>query len=398
MDISRRSLLSAFALVPASRLLRSQQAAGQTAPGGQATPAGQTAAPTPTFSADVKVVNIFATVRDKKGAIVKNLTQNDFTVDEDGRPQTIKYFSQESNLPLSLGLLVDTSGSVRRVLNDERDASYKFFDQILREDRDLAFVIHFDHEVELLQDLTPSRQKLEKALDDLQVDQRDQQQQQQQQGGGYPGGGYPGGGGGGYPGGGGRYPRRAYGGTKLYDAILLASDDLMTKQKGRKALILLTDGQDNGSKTTLSGSIAAAQRADTLVYSILFAGSEPSNYSPLGPGMGRRRGMGYPGGGYPGGGYPGGGYPGGGGGGYNRTDGKKVLQQISTETGGRFFEVSHHLPIDKVFAQIEEDLRNQYSIGYTSDNKEQGGPYRHIHVVAKPKNLTVTAREGYYPS
>lgn len=394
MEISRRSLLSAFALVPASRLLRGQQAAGQAAPGGQTPPAGQApagqAAPPATFSADVKVVNIFATVRDKKGAIVKNLTQKDFAVDEDGRPQAIKYFSQESNLPLSLGLLVDTSGSVRRVLNDERDASYKFFDQILREDRDLAFVIHFDHEVELLQDLTPSRQKLEKALDDLQVDQRDQQQQQQQ-GGGYPnGGGYPGGG---YPSGGGRYPRRSYGGTKLYDAILLASDDLMTKQKGRKALILLTDGQDNGSKTTLTGSIAAAQRADTLIYSILFTSSEPNNYGPLGPGMGRRRGMGYPGGG-----YPGGGYPGGGGGGYNRTDGKKVLQQISAETGGRFFEVSHHLPIDKVFAQIEEDLRNQYSIGYTSDNKEQSGPYRHIHVTAKPKNLTVTAREGYYPS
>jgi len=388
MDISRRSLLSAFALVPATRLLRGQAAgAGQT-PAGQP-PAGQAAPQSPTFSTDVKVVNIFATVRDKKGAIVKNLTMNDFVVEEDGRPQTIRYFSQESNLPLSLGLLVDTSGSVRRVLNDERDASYKFFDQILREDRDLAFVIHFDHEVELLQDMTPSRQKLEKALDELQVDQRDQQQQQQPQpqGGGYPGGGYPGGGG--------RYPRqqRAYGGTKLYDAILLASDDLMSKQKGRKALVLLTDGVDNGSKTTLGGAIASAQRADTLVYSILFTSSESNGMGPYGPGMGRRRGMGYPGGG-----YPGGGYPGGGGGGYNHADGKKVLQQISQETGGRFFEVSHHLPIDKVYAAIEEDLRNQYSIGYSSDAKETGGAYRHIHVTAKPKNLTVWAREGYYPS
>ena len=391
MDLSRRSLLSAFSLMPAARLLLGQEPAGQSAP----QPPAPAAAQNPTFSADVKVVNIFATVRDKKGAIVKNLTKDDFVVDEDGHPQAIRYFSQESNLPLTLGLLVDTSGSVRSVLNDERSASYKFFDQILREDRDLAFVIHFDHEVELLQDITPSRAKLEKGLDDLQVDQNNQQQQQQGQGGNYPnGGGYPGGG---YPGGGGRYPqqRRAHGGTKLYDAILLASDDLLSKQKGRKAIILLTDGVDNGSKTTLAGAISSAQHADALVYSILFTGSESNNYGPFsGPGMGRRR-MGYPGGGYPGGGYPGGGYPGGGG--YNRADGKKVLQQISLETGGRFFEVSHHLPIDKVYASIEEDLRNQYSIGYTSDQKDAGAAYRHIHVTAKPKNLTVTAREGYYP-
>lgn len=377
MELSRRTLLSAFALAPAVRLLRGQDAA-------KASPA--TSASNPTFSANVKVVNIFATVRDKKGAIVKNLTKDDFIVQEDDRLQVIRYFSQESNLPLTLGLLVDTSGSVRTVLNDERDASYKFFDHILREDRDLAFVIHFDHEVELLQDLTPSRQKLEKALDALEVDHSGQQQQGQGGGGGYPGGGR-------YPGRGGRR-----GGTKLYDAILLASDELMSKQKGRKALVLLTDGVDMGSKTTLSGAIASAQRADTLVYSILFTGSQPNNFGGLGgPGMGRRR-MGYPyPGGYPGGGYPGGGYPGGGGG-YNRADGKKVLQQISQETGGRFFEASHHLPIDKIYAEIEEDLRNQYSIGYTSDQKEGGAAYRRIHVTVKPKNLTVSAREGYYPA
>jgi len=261
--------------------------------------------------------------------------------------------------------------------------------------------------VELLQDLTPSRQKLETALDALRVDERQQQQSQQPQGGGYPnGGGYPGGG---YPGGGQRYPSggRTRGGTLLYDAVLLAGDDLMSKQKGRKALVLLTDGLDTGSKTTLFQAISSAQHADTVVYSILFADSSANSYpGGYGPGMGRRRGMGYPGGGYPGGGYPGGGYPGGGypgggypgGGGYSRADGKKVLQQISQETGGRFFEVSHHEPIDKVYASIQEDLRNQYSIGYTSDQAEAGGAYRHIHVSAKPKGMTVWAREGYYPS
>jgi len=400
MDISRRTLLSTLSLLPAARLLGGVQVpAGQTQPATGAPPpanAGQQGADqqNPTFSTGVKVVNIFATVRDKKGEIVTSLTKDDFLVDEESHPQVIRYFSRESNLPLTLGLLVDTSGSVRRVLNDERTASLKFFEQVLREDRDLAFVIHFDHEVELLQDLTPSRQKLETALDALQVDQR--QQQQQQQGGGYPnGGGYPGGG---YPGGG--YPRGGgimRGGTLLYDAILLACDDLTSKQKGRKALVLLTDGVDTGSKTTLFQAIASAQHADTLVYSILFADSGTYNSYPggYGPGMGRRR-MGYPGGGYPGGGYPGGGYPGGGG--YNRADGKKVLQQISQETGGRFFEVSHHLPIDKVYATIQEDLRSQYNIGYTSDQQDTSGAYRHIHVTAKPKGMTVWAREGYYPS
>jgi VWFA-related protein len=117
------------------------------------------------FSTDVNVVNVFATVRDTQGKMVRNLTKDDFTLTEDGRPQTIRYFSQESNLPLTLGLLVDTSMSQRRVLGKERDASYRFMDQVLREDKDKAFLIHFDREVELLQDLTSSRKKLQAALD-----------------------------------------------------------------------------------------------------------------------------------------------------------------------------------------------------------------------------------------
>ena len=121
------------------------------------------------ITTDVNVVNVFATVHDKKGLLVKDLTQDDFTIEEDGRPQTIKYFSKESDLPLTLGLVVDTSGSMRSVLDQERIASYKFFDQVLREDKDQAFVIHFDAEVELLQDLTSSRKLLQKALAQLQV-------------------------------------------------------------------------------------------------------------------------------------------------------------------------------------------------------------------------------------
>ncbi|MGA2154853.1 MAG: VWA domain-containing protein [Bryobacteraceae bacterium] len=386
MNLSRRSLLSAFTLLPAAHWLRGQQApaAAPAAPGQQPPPApGQ---PPPTYSTGVKVVNIFATVRDKKGQIVKDLNKEDFLLDEEGHPQVIRYFARETDLPLTLGLLVDTSGSQRSVLGDERSASLRFFDQVLREDRDLAFLIHFDKEVELLQDLTPSRAKLEKALDELQVN---EPQLQRQRGGGYP-----------PDDGSGSGSSQRRGGTHLYDAVKLAADELMMKQKGRKALVLLTDGVDRGSKYTLFEAISAAQHADTLVYSILFAGSNPYTNNGYGPGTGRRRGgMGYPGGG---GGYPGGGYPGGGGG-YprgdeNRGDGKKVLEQMARETGGRFIEVSHHLPIDKVFAELQEELRSQYSIGYTSDQTGESAAYRHIHLTAKKKDLVVQAREGYYVS
>lgn len=357
MNISRRNLLNAIALLPGTSLLRGQQ----NVPG----------SPDATFSTDVKVVMVFATVRDKQGQVVRNLTKDDFLLDEDGRPQTIQYFSQESNLPLTLGLLVDTSGSTRRVLPDERNASYRFLEQVLREDKDKAFLIHFDFEVELLQDLTSSRADLEKALNQLGMssDQRPQMQRR----GGYPGGGggYPGGGGGG----------RRHGGTSLYDAVFLASDELMKKQKGRKSLILLSDGVDNGSKLSLSECVESAQRADTLVYSILFEDPEGNNFGGFGgPRMGGRRGGGWGGGNRP---------PM-----TNRPDGKKVLGRISQETGGRFFEVSKKQPIDKVFATIEEDLRNQYSIGYSATAAAPG--YRHIHLVTKQKNLNVQAREGYY--
>jgi VWFA-related protein len=359
VNISRRSLLTQFALLPGSRLLRGQQSVPNP--------------PDATFSTDVKVVMVFATVRDKQGQVVRNLTKDDFLLDEDGQPQTIRYFSQESDLPLTLGLLVDTSGSTRRVLPDERDASHRFLEQVLREDKDQAFLIHFDFEVELLQDLTSSRAQLEKALNQLGTS--DRPQMSRRNGGqSYPGGGgsYPGGGGGG----GGRHRG---GGTSLYDAVFLASDELMKKQKGRKSLILLSDGVDNGSKLTLSECVESAQRADTLVYSILFEDPEANNFGGFGgPRMGGRHG----------------GYGGNRGPAMNRPDGKKVLERISRETGGRFFEVSKKQPIDKVFAAIEEDLRNQYSIGYTPGGGAPG--YRHIHVAAKPKNLSVQAREGYY--
>jgi VWFA-related protein len=352
---SRRSLLGALGLFPATRLLRAWQ---------QTEPAQQ---PPATFSTNVKVVNVFATVRDKQGHVVNDLTQTDFLLDEDGRAQVIRYFSRETDLPLTLGLLVDTSGSQRNVLADERLASYHFLDKMMREDKDMAFVIHFDFEVELLEDLTSSRQTLRKALDELEIGNGRRQGNQ-------------GGGGGGYPGGRGRGGRSG-GGTDLYDAVYLGADEIMRKQHGRKAMIILSDGVDTASKKPLVQAVESAQRADTLVYSVLFA--DPDAY-----------GFGMPGG-FGGRGRRGGGMPGGGTG--NEGDGKKVLQRIATETGGRFFEVSKRMPIDKVYEAIQEDLRSQYSIGYTPEGGANNGEYRRIHLTTRQKALVVQTREGYYP-
>ena len=323
------------------------------------------------IAVEVKAVSVLATVRDKKGKIISNLTKDDFELQEDGKPQTINYFARESDLPLRLGLLVDTSLSQRRVLEQERSASYSFLDHLLRQDKDLAFVIHFDREVELLQEFTPSRSKLQAALQSLQAP-----QYEGDRGGGNNGGGRGDGGGSG----GGRGSHSRGGGTLLYDAVYLAADELMSKQQGRKALIILSDGVDHGSKETLATAIETAQRADTLVYSILFKddeeGGRPGGFSMGGRGGGGRRG-----------------------GGRNpqeeRPDGKKILQQISKETGGRFFEVSKKETVDKIYAEIDEELRNQYSRGYTPD-KNAGAGYHKIVLTTKQKELVVQARDGYY--
>ena len=344
-----------------------------------------------TLSVDVKVVTLPVTVRDKHGQIVRNLTKDDFVLEEDGRPQTIKYFSQEANLPLTLGLLVDTSLSQRNVLDEERSASRSFLDQMLTQDKDKAFVVHFDREVELLQDLTSSRDKFQKALDELQTSQPDRERSEDS-GGSSPGG-----------------QRRMHrgGGTLLYDAVFLASDELMKKQQGRKALIILSDGVDRGSKKSLESAIEAAQRADTMVYSILFkdtsqaerGGYEHQRRGGTGGGWPGGGGGGWPGGG--GGGWPGGGGRGRTGGGQRppqeaRPDGKKILERISKQTGGRLFEVSKKETVGQIYSSIAEELRTQYSLGYTPSKQEAAEGYHKINLTAKGKDLSVQTRDGYY--
>jgi VWFA-related protein len=332
---------------------------------------GQQPGRKPDISVRVKVVNVPATVRDKHGQLVNTLAKDDFVLEEDGRPQAIHYFSHDTDLPLTLGLLVDTSLSQRRVLELERHASYTFLDQMLRQPKDTAFLIHFDHEVELLQDLTSSREKLQSALQALQTPTFTQTS-----GGGSSG---PGSGGGRRGGGGGFQG----GGTLLYDAVFLASDELMKKQEGRKALLVLSDGVDRHSKETLENAIASTQRSDTVVYTILFADEEHENYGGFGGGgMGRHGGRGGPGRGR----YPQ----------EARPDGKKILQRIARETGGRFFEVSKKQTVEKIYEAIADELRNQYSLGYTPDRADLTEGYHKIVLKTRQKDLVVQAREGYY--
>jgi VWFA-related protein len=283
----------------------------------------------PVFSTDVKVVNVLATVRNKTGSLVRNLEQDDFLLSEDGRPQAIRYFARESNLPLTLGLMVDTSASQRRVLNAERGASLRFFDQVVRENKDQVFIMQFDTFVQTRQSLTSSVGKLDDAL--AYVDTETKQQLRDQGGGG----------------------------TLLYDAVARASNEVMRKQGGRKALIVLSDGVDFGSSGSLNDAVEAAQRADTLIYSILY--SDPGAYGLFGG-----------------------------------PDGKRVLQRMSNETGGSFFEVSKKQTVDQMFGVLEEELRNQYSLGYTSDKPVSVSEFRTIQLTAGQKGLVVQARHRYW--
>jgi VWFA-related protein len=337
---------------------------------------------TPKFQVEVKEVTLPVTVRDKHGKIVQTLSKDDFTLVQDGKPQSITNFRRDTNLPLTLGLLVDTSYSERNELDAEKTASEKFLDDMLAQPKDQAFLIHFDREVELMSDLTPSKDKLHKGISELQSAGPQEEDRSRDDDG-----------------------QRAHrrNGTQLYDAIYLAATEVLQKPQGRKAVIILSDGQDRGSKETLSDAVEAAQRADASVYAIYFKGEEEQRR-----GWGNDRGgrMGGPRIGFPGGG---GGYPGGGGG-YPggsrypreerepRVDGKKILTEIATKTGGQMFEVTKKENVEAIYAQIAEELRSQYMLAYTPD-KSSGEPgYHRVTVAAKDKDMKVQTREGFYIS
>ena len=347
-------------------------------------PESTPAATAPTLSVDARLVNLPVIVRDKKGGLIQNLTKDDFVLQVDGKPQAIRYFDKDKNLPLTLGLLVDTSRSQRDVIDEERTASSTFLDQMLTSPKDKAFIMQFAGQTELLQDLTSSRPLLQAALKEIDTPSPDSSNDNS-------GG------------------NRRGGGTTLYDALYLASDELMSKQTGRKALIILSDGVDRNSKENLVKSIEAGQRSDTIIYAIYFKGEEHQNYPQHGGRGGGYPGGGYPGGGYPGGrypggGYPGGGYPGGGGGnnggnypgGQKNVDGKKILERMAQETGGRVFEVKKNQDVAQIYNQIAEELRAQYRLGYTPTQEAASNGYHQIDLALHQKGYFIQTRDGYY--
>ena len=352
--------------------------------------------PITTLKIQAREVVLPVTVRDKKGVLVTSLKVGDFTLTEDSRPQTIKSFTRESNLPYRVGLLVDTSRSVSGAMDNERKSAGKFVDLMLPADpkasgaKDEGFLIHFDREVELLQDFTNSRDKLHHELDDMGPTRA--QQNTNSQGPETTGD---------DRGGGQQRSGRGGGGTQLYDAIYLASDDLMKPKDGRKALVVFSDGEDRGSKETLNDAVDAADRANVAIYTIYFKGEQENNGFNGFPGGRHGGGGGYPGGG---GGYPGGGggYPGGGGGrrggGQSEpgVDGKKIMERIATRTGGRYFEAKKKDNLDEIYGQIAEELRGQYLLTYTPDLVDKDGGFHKIALKASKDDLTVSTREGYY--
>ena len=296
----------------------------------------------PTISVDVNVVNVFFTVRNKQGGLVNDLDKADFTIEEDGQPQTIKYFSRQNDLPLTLGLLVDTSVSQGALIDQERMASSLFFREMLRAQKDQAFLISFDVNVDLLQDLTDSSRLLRAGLDKLRVNAG---------GGGFGSGPVPSA----------SKPR----GTLLYDAVYLAADDVLKRQVGRKAAILITDGNDFGSQLNLKQAVAAAHKSDVIVYGILYL--DRQFYYRSGGGM------------------------------FGGFGGSGELKKMAEETGGRMFEVSKKKTLKDIYVELQQELRSQYSVGYTPTNTRGGAEFRRIKISTRNRDLRIQARQGYYP-
>ncbi|HWF12947.1 MAG TPA: VWA domain-containing protein [Candidatus Acidoferrales bacterium] len=275
----------------------------------------------------VNQVNVFATVRDKHKSIVTGLTKDDFQVYEDGQLQEITDFSAESNLPVTLGMLLDTSGSEYYMLSAEKDAGSRFFARILRKG-DLGLVMSFDTDIDLLADFTDDRGVLNRALNRAQIN---------------------------VPGGGsiaqGPLPTSGSGGTNFYDAVYLAAHDKLSGEAGRKAVVVLTDAEDTGSKLKLQDAVEAAQRTDTVVHILLVA-----------------------------------------------EDGgdQTVAKRLTDETGGRMIVVRNEKNLEAAFDQISEELRFQYTLGYSPSNKSHDGGYRKIKVDMKNKDYSALARRGYY--
>jgi VWFA-related protein len=285
-----------------------------------------------TIRKNVNLVNVYFSVKDRHGTLVPSLSKDTFEVFENGKPQTIKYFAAETDLPLTLGLMIDSSGSMQRMLPEEKVVGADFLRQVIGE-KDLAFIISFDISVDLLQDLTSDIRLLRAGLDRARIN--------------VGGGSY------GRPGlGQGPVPISHPKGTLLFDAVYLASHDVLSQQVGRKAMVILTDGEDFGSRLKLKEAIEAAQKADTICYVLLL--SDPQY-------------------------------------GANARD----MGQLAEQTGGRLISIQRPDKIGEAFHQISAELRSQYSLGYSPDGDKRDGSFRKIEIKSKDGHK-VQARKGYY--
>jgi VWFA-related protein len=286
----------------------------------------------PVIKSQVNLVNLFVTVRDSKKKIVSDLKQDDFRVFEDGQQQKIAFFSKEVTLPITLGLLLDTSGSEQNMLGAIQEAGSRFLERVLRKG-DEAMVMSFDTDVDLLADFTDDRGQLDRAVHRSRINS--------------PGGGY-------YGGNPGPIGGQHVTGTALYDAIYLACGEKLNTEAGRKAIVIVTDAQDEGSKVRESEAIEAAQRTDTVVHILLVA--DP---------------------------HFGGGNMG-------------AAKKLTEETGGRVISVSSEKRLAQAFDEISEELRSQYTLGYYPTNTARDGAFRKIKVEAANHDFRVLARKGYY--
>lgn len=323
----------------------------QLAPSPDAPPVSHAPAPPPdekpiaSFKVHVNLVDLFFTVKDGKGNLVPHLTQQNCSVEENKVPQTLKNFVAQTDQPLNLGILLDTSGSQERLLPMEKDAASQFIRQVLRA-KDQAFLVSFDVNVDLLQDYTNSPRLLTHALNTAQIN-------------------TAGGNGSGVPGiGGGPFPTSNPKGTVLYDAIYQAANDKLNQETGRKAMIILTDGEDEGSDHKIGEAIAAAEKNNIIVYVILLADR----------GLYWSQGEGYYGYGY--------------------------AKRISDETGGRVIDVGNNgNKLEAAFQQIQDELRTQYLASYTPSNNKADGTFRKVTVSCHADNgqdLKAQVRKGYF--
>jgi VWFA-related protein len=270
---------------------------------------------------------VFVTVRDRHHAIVRGLEKDDFQVFEDGQPQDVSYFSAESNLPITLGMLLDTSGSEEFMLSAEKDAGSRFLARVMRKG-DLAMVMSFDLDVDLLADFSDDRAMLNRAINRAQINAPSGGMIQQ-----------------------GPLPTSNSGGTNFYDAVYLACHEKLSGEAGRKAIVVLTDAEDTGSRLKLQDAVEAAQRSDTVVDVLLVAADGGD---------------------------------------------ESVAHRLADDTGGRVIVVRNERNLEKGFDELVEELRSQYTLAYISSNKKRDGTYRKIRVEMKNKDYSSLARRGYY--